>query len=100
MHPGVIGTVRAEEGAIGLRLYSMKQRKLIAIVIGSKPYIERALVAAGLTLAAVGLTEDRDLRGQGAFVSSQPANGNAERSRQANERGGLNARDALLALEP
>jgi hypothetical protein len=49
---GLIGTLRAEEGVIGLRLYSIESRCLIATVIGSAPYVKRALRAVGLLQTA------------------------------------------------
>lgn len=49
---GLIGTLREEEGVIGLRLYSVESRCLIATVIGSVPYVRRALRAVGLLQAA------------------------------------------------
>lgn len=99
-NPGVIGLVGTEEGEVVLRLYSRGERSLFAIVIGSAPYVARALAAAGLAPSAIGLTKDRDFRWQGTLVRCQPANGNAQGTSEADDRRCLDATNALVTLKP
>jgi hypothetical protein len=102
--PGVIGLVGREQGEMVLRLYSTERRKLFAVVVGSQPYVERALAAAGLGAPPVRLAEERGgrsgLLGQRTLIRSQPANGNAKLPRKANDGRGLHASGTFSALKP
>jgi hypothetical protein len=97
---GVIGVIASEDDELVLRLYATEHRGLVAVVIGSPPYLARALLAAGLAPAPIGLTKDRNLLRDRAFVSSEPANGNAQVPREPDERLCLNPAYPLAAFKP
>ena len=81
---GIVGVVTSADEELRLTLYSRREGKTraIAIVVGSEPYVLRALVAVGLP-PPISLPKYGDRRHgrELPLVGDQPADGNAKRPR-------------------
>ncbi len=75
------------------------ERGTIAVVRGSRAYVLRGLLAAGLAAPVAWLLKDRR-RWKRALVCSQPANGNTQGTGEADECSGFYARSSLALLKP
>jgi hypothetical protein len=69
---GVVGVVQETADEYELTLYSVRERKPIAIVRGSVAYVARALVASGLPPLITPLVENGDLP-ELALVGGKPS---------------------------
>ncbi len=93
---GVLGVIHANESELTLTLFS-RERRVVAVVIGSERYLLRALVAVGLAPPVAALAKDRR-RPELPFVRKEPSKWSPKDFREANDGGCLDSLRSAPAL--